>query len=233
MVAGEPEVAGLAFSDVLRPHQATWLSKGANERPDSKRSSFGFVHQKTLDTVERRHHVRLWQYPQKENVWLGASAEDVGFRFELAHWTHFTDPNIDNERAKIANDLAFTGCVNAVGLVSRPAIKLGQDPKAAHPILTDGNVAVIQLNDCIRPNVMPGVNEIPAAYKHGRLARALRGYRDDLVGSNILFTTYNTLKLLKKHRSEPTPVEKGLVNGAPRGLDWLPPMASLETHLEQ
>jgi LssY-like putative type I secretion system component LssY len=192
-----------------------------------------FVHQKTLDTVERRHHVRLWQYPQKENVWLGASAEDIGFRFELTHWTHFTDPNIDNERAKIVNDLAFTGCVNAVGLLSRPASELGQDPKAAHPILTDGNIAVIQLNDCIRPNVMPGVSEISALQTRGRLARALRGFRDDFVRSNILFTTYNTLKLIKKHRSEPTPVEGRFVNGAPRGLDWFPPMASLETHLEQ
>jgi hypothetical protein len=192
-----------------------------------------FVHQKTLDTVERRHHVRLWQYPQKENVWLGASAEDIGFRFELAHWTHFTDPNIDNERAKIVNDLAFTGCVNAVGLLPRPVSELGQDPKAAHPILTDGNVAVIQLNDCIRPNVMPGVSEMPAVQTRGRLARALRGFRDDLVGANIFFTTYNTLKLLKKRRPEPTPDERRLVNGAPRELNWFPPKASLETHLEQ
>ena len=191
-----------------------------------------FVHQKTLDTVERRHHVRLWPYPQKENVWLGATAEDIGFRFELTHWTHFTDPNIDNERAKVVNDLAFTGCANAVGLLSRPSSELVQDPKAEHPILTDGSVAVIQLNDCTHPNLMPGLSEMPT-HKRGRLARALHAFRDDLVGSNILFTTYNTLKFLKKHQPEPTPVERGFINGAQRGLDWIPPVASLETHPEQ
>jgi hypothetical protein len=61
----------------------------------------------------------------------------------------------------------------------------------------------------------------------------VHAFRDDLVGSNILFTTYNTLKFLKKHQPEPTPVERGFINGAQRGLDWIPPVASLETHPEQ
>jgi hypothetical protein len=181
-----------------------------------------FVHQKTLDTVERRHHIRFWQYPQKENVWLGAAAEDVGFQFQLTHWTHYTDPNIDNERAKIVNDLAFTGCITAVGLLHRPSTELVQDPKTDRPILTDRDVAAIQLNDCIHPNLMPGVSELSATPRRGRLGRALHAFRDDLVGSNILFTTYNTLKLLKKHKSESTSVETRSAPAAPRELNWLP-----------
>ncbi len=188
-----------------------------------------FVHQKTLDTVERRHHVRLWQYPQKENVWLGAAAEDVGFRFEVAHWTHYTEPNIDSERAKIVNDLAFTGCVNAVGLLSRPSADLVQDPKAQHPILTDGDVAVIRLNDCVHPNIMPGVSETSPPPRQRRLTHVLRAFRDDLVRSNILFTTYNTLKLRDRHNAEPTSMETQSANRVTRGLDWLPAAASPET----
>jgi hypothetical protein len=191
-----------------------------------------FVHQKALDTVERRHHVRLWQYAQKENVWLGAAAEDVGFRFEVTHWTHYTEPNIDNERAKIVNDLAFTGCVNAVGLLSRPSADLVQDPKAEHPILTDGDVAVIQLNDCSHPNIMPGVSEMSNQPRRVRLTHVLRAFRNDLVGSNILFTTFNTLKLLKKDNAETTSMEPQLGNRVTRGLDWLPATASRETHPE-
>jgi hypothetical protein len=191
-----------------------------------------FVHQKTLDTVERRHHVRLWQYPQKENVWLGAAAEDVGFRFEVTHWTHYTEPNIDNERAKIVNDLAFTGCVNAVGLLSRASVDLVQDPKAEHPILTDGDVAVIRLNDCIHPNIMPGVTEMSLMPQQRRLTHVLRAFRNDLVGSNILFTTYNTLKLRKRHSVEPMSMETQLGSRVTRGLDWLPAAASPETHPE-
>ena len=192
-----------------------------------------FVHQKSLDTVQKRHHVRLWQYPQRANIWLGAAAEDVGFRFELTHWTHSTDPSIDSERAKIVNDLAFTGCVNAAGLLSRASADLVQDPKAERPILTDGDVAVIRLNDCIHPNLMAGVSETSALHQRGRLARTLTAFRDDLVRSNIFFTTYNTLRLLAKHKAEPTTTHTHLVNGEPRGLDWLTPIAPLQSRQGQ
>lgn len=181
-----------------------------------------FVYQKSLDTIQKRHHVRFWQYPLRTNIWLGATAEDVGLRFEQAHWTHSTNPNIDTERAKIVDDLAFTGCVNAAGLVSRPAADLLQDPKAEHPIETDGDVAVIRLNDCTHPNRMPGVDGTLASQRHGPLARTLIALRDDLRGSNILFTTYNTLRFLTKHNAKATTTQAPLVTGEPRGLDWLP-----------
>jgi LssY C-terminus len=186
-----------------------------------------FVQQKSLDTVQKRHHVRLWQYPWQSNIWLGAAAEDVGFRFELAHWTHSTDPNIDRERAKIVNDLAFAGCIEAAGLLSRTSADLVQDPKAEYPILTDGDIAAIRLNDCIHPNFMPGVSDGSALNQPTRLARALAAFRDDLVRSNIVFTTYNTVRVLSKHKTEPTTPHTPLVNGEPRGLDWLTPIAPL------
>ena len=187
--------------------------------------SSSFVQQKSLDTVQKRHHVRVWQYPQRPNVWLGAAAEDVGFRFRLTHWTHSTDPNIDSERAKVVNDLAFVGCVNAAGLLPRTSADLVQDPKAEYPILTDGNIAVVRLNDCIDPNLMPGVVEASAVHQRRRAARALTAFRDDLVRSNIFFTTYNTLKLLGKRKTEPASTHARLVNGEPRDLDWLIPVA--------
>jgi hypothetical protein len=183
-----------------------------------------FVQQKSLDTVQKRHHVRLWQVPLHENIWLGAAAEDVGFRFELTHWTHSTDPNIDSERAKIVNDLAFAGCVDAAGLLSRHSADLVQDPKAQYPIVTDGDIAVVRLNDCIQPTVMAGVGEPSVLRQRGRMVRALTAFRDDLKRSNIIFTTYNTLRLLKKHKADPTTSQAPLVNGEPRGLDWLPPI---------
>jgi len=185
-----------------------------------------FVHQKSLDTVQKRHHVRFWQYPQRANTWLGAAAEDIGFRFELTHWTHSTDSHIDSERAKVVNDLVFTGCVDAAGLLSRPPERLMQDPQAEHPIVTDGDVAVIRLNDCIDPKVMAGVDETPSLHQRGRLARALMAFRDDFVRSNIFFTTYNTLKLLT-HGGRPETTRAPALNGEARRLDWLVPVASL------
>jgi len=183
-----------------------------------------FVQQKSLNTVQKRHHVRVWQHPKHENVWLGAAAEDVGFRFQLTHWTHSTDPNIDSERAKVVNDLAFVGCVKAAGLISRISADLVQDPSAENPILTDGSIAVVRLNDCIDPNPMPGLRGTSAVHRHGRVVRTLTAFRDDLVRSNVVFTTYNTLKLLGKHNAKPANTNPWLVNGTPRRLDWLLPM---------
>ncbi len=180
-----------------------------------------FVHQKSLDTVQKRHHVRVWQYPGRANIWLGAAAEDVGFRFKLAHWTHSTDPNIDSERAKVMNDLAFTGCVDAAGLLPRAPADLVREPKGEHPIMLDGDVAAVRLNDCLHPKLMPGVNGTPALHGRGRPARALAAFRDDLVRSNIFFTTCNTLRFLAKHKAEPTTTHVQPINAEPRGLDWL------------
>jgi hypothetical protein len=186
-----------------------------------------FVYQKGLDTVQKRHHVRFWQYSQRTNIWLGAAAEDVGFRFKWTHWTHSTDPNIDSERAKVVNDLAYTGCVSAAGLLPRASTQLIQDPKAKRPILTDGSVAVIRLDDCFHPNVMAGVEKTPALRQGGRVAGMLAALRVDLVRSNILFTTYNTLKLLPKYKAEPTMRRPALIEEEPRGLDWLTSLAPL------
>jgi LssY C-terminus len=189
--------------------------------------SSGFERQKSLDTVEKRHHVRLWQQSAQAGIWLGAAAEDDGFRFESTHWTHSTDPNIDSERAKIVNDLTFTGCVNAAGMLFRTSAGLLQDPKAEHPILTDGDVAVIRLNDCIHPNRMSGVGATSAVHQPGRLARSLGTLRDDLVRSNMFFTAYNTLRSIAKHKTESPTTQSQFVTGKPRGLDWLRSTAPL------
>ena len=181
-----------------------------------------FVRQKSLDTVQKRHHVRLWQDTRGANIWLGTAAEDDGFRFKLTHWTHSTQPDIDGERAKVVNDLAFTGCIDAAGILARAPADIVQDPRAEHPIVTDGNVALIRLDDCLHPNVMPGV-ETSDWDQRGRLVRTVTVLRDDLLRSNILFTSYNTLRLLAKHKTEPVTMRSKRVNAAVRGLEWLTP----------
>jgi hypothetical protein len=183
-----------------------------------------FVHQKSLDTISKRHHMRFWQYPGRANVWLGTAAEDTGLRFEITHWTHSTDADIDTERAKVVGDLAFTGCVDAAGLLLRASSEIVQDPKAKRPIVTDGKVAVIRLNDCLHPHLMPGVTETSALHRRRRLALVLSAFRDDVVRSNIFFTMCNTLKWARTHRSGPPTVHSSVVHAGPRGLDWLVPI---------
>jgi len=139
-----------------------------------------FVYQKSLDTVQKRHHVRLWKVPHKADVWLGATAEDIGFQFKVAHWTHSTAPKIDNERAKVVNDLVFTGCLDAVELVSRHSPDLLKDPRGKQLILTDTDVAVARLNVCNNPKTMQGVDPASGSDQRGRLSRSLGSLRNDL-----------------------------------------------------
>jgi hypothetical protein len=183
-----------------------------------------FGYQKSLNTVEKRHHVRLWQQSQAKEAWLGTAAEDVAFRFESTHWTHSIDLRIDGERAKVVNDLAFTGCVATAGLVTREPSEFQQSPEDGPVMATDGSIAVVRLNDCAHPRMMAGVGLKPSGPPRGHLVRAMTSFRDDMVRSNIVFTTYNTMKFLARPQERLTFRHKQQDTGVDvdrQGLDWL------------
>jgi len=105
------------------------------------RADLGY--QKSLNTFSKRHHVRLWKQ-QEDEAWLSSASEDVGYRLRNMHLTHATDPVIDNERNKVLNDLAFTGCLDAAALVPR-VMADQQRPRAIQAL-------VALRNDLIRNN---------------------------------------------------------------------------------
>jgi hypothetical protein len=186
-----------------------------------------FEYQKSLDTVEKRHHVRLWREPQRADVWLGTAAEDIGFRFDVTHWTHSSDPRIDNERAKVVDDLAFTGCIDRAELLTRNSPDVLQDPKAARSISTDGQIAILRLNDCSSPKTMVGVDTVSSSHPRGRLSRALISFRKGALGSSkILFNTYNILKCVSGGGTSRRATQPSTTNAPQRGLDWLSSLAS-------
>ena len=179
-----------------------------------------FVYQKNLDTVQKRHHVRVWRDAHRQNVWLGAAAQDIGFRFELTHWTHSTDPKIDNERAKVVNDLAFTGCLDAAATIPHDSSDVRQRREDDRRILTDSQLAMVQLNGCEHPINMPGANAAPGANTQSGLSHSLALLRNDL-RLNVFFTTYNTLKLLSERKTL-RPLRKIPSSDVESpGLDWL------------
>jgi hypothetical protein len=186
-----------------------------------------FEYQKSLDTIEKRHHVRLWKEPQSVNVWLGTAAEDVALRFEVTHWTHSSDPRIDSERAKVVDDLAFTGCIDRAQLLARNSADVLQAPKAGRSILTDGRIAVLRLNDCSSPKTMVGIDNGPSWHARGRrLSRALTSIRKGaLASSKILFNTYNTLKYLSERETSRQATQPAGIGAPQRGLGWLSSLA--------
>ncbi len=156
-------------------------------------------YQKSLDTFSKRHHVRLWKQG-REDVWLSATTEDVGYKFWRMHLTHATDPVIDNERAKVLNDLAFTGCLEAASFISRDSSGSGQ---RAHSISTDGKVAVLQMNECANPRTMPESDITSARGGRRRPAAALLALRNDVIRMNPVSLAYNTVGAIREHeRSE-------------------------------
>jgi hypothetical protein len=107
--------------------------------------------QKTLNTVAKRHHIRIWtaSVPGEENqVWLAAATHDTTITLDEKHLTltHRIDKFVDRERSVVVNDLTSAGCVSGVGLVPRPrAVRL---PGSGKPSVTDGDAALLFLNDC-------------------------------------------------------------------------------------
>ncbi len=155
------------------------------------RADLGY--QKSLNTFSKRHHVRLWKQ-QEDEAWLSSASEDVGYRLRNMHLTHATDPVIDNERNKVLNDLAFTGCLDAAALV--PRVMADQQETS---IKTDGRIAVLRLNDCEQPRIVE--KESTAGKQRPRAIQALVALRNDLIRNNPVFLAYNSMKLLYDRRS--------------------------------
>lgn len=152
------------------------------------------AYEKSLDTFSKRHHVRFW-HDDAAGVWLGAATEDVGYRREAMHLTHRTDRDIDNERAKVVNDLAFTGCVDKGALIPRASLRPAQQPGSS--IATDGDIAVLQLNSCEAPHAMPADQQMPVPVRAIRIA-IIVGV--DIVRSNPVSVAYSmTRSMLEAH----------------------------------
>lgn len=107
------------------------------------------VFQKQNNTFAQRHHLRIWLRPQRFNgkqVWLCAATHDTGIDYSEENRTfiHRVDPHIDKERAKVVNDLLFTGTVRGLELVGRTNVPANGHNATGDPFETDRNIAVLE-----------------------------------------------------------------------------------------
>ena len=105
------------------------------------------VFEKSTDTFNARHHIRIFHRPGQFNgrdIWEAAATHDTGIDFsqESHNFTHKIDPNIDHERAKVVNDLLFTGFAQALSLVERN-LPPGLSNATGDQLQTDGSIAVL------------------------------------------------------------------------------------------
>ncbi len=143
----------LSESSKLETARAIIEDRGYSEAPmsilylDGKPPDFTF--QKQNDTFAMRHHIRIWQRPQTfhgKPVWVAAATHDISITFSPVSrsFTHGIDSNIDNERAKVVNDLLFTGYIHGLALVGRSGIPQNASNATGDRLVTDGQMAVLE-----------------------------------------------------------------------------------------
>jgi LssY C-terminus len=154
------ETEAISFSSCWRTFKA--FSFGARYRysPVSPLYVSGrcqdFALQRARQTINERLHLRLWMAAlrfQGKPVWIGQISRDIGVRFTPKTWnltTHRIDPNVDDARDYVLDDLMEGGRVSQVGYVTGVGGAVRTEPKrnlTGDPYFTDGLRAVAILSE--------------------------------------------------------------------------------------
>jgi hypothetical protein len=169
--------------------------------------------QKGLNDFSKRHHIRMWKQPELWNgqeVWAAAATRDIDYAYmRPGHmFTHQIEEDVDRERDKIAHDLEFTACTDAVDFWERPGFPRLSYNATGDLMTSDARLAVIRLNGCGSPHLSDDPNA-PRLAAHGgkwqRLARRqILSVRNDFYRRNMYWRGYEatrwTVSLIRKHR---------------------------------
>lgn len=113
-----------------------------------------FARQKPRHNIHERNHLRLWYSPmrfQGKPVFVGQISRDIGVRFTAKAWppvTHKIDPDIDEARSSLIEDLIYSQMLAKVGFVKGGGIARPSNPRTnltGDPYFTDGLRAVLIL----------------------------------------------------------------------------------------
>lgn len=115
-----------------------------------------FALQRIRNSINERLHLRLWALPLRfrgQRVWIGQVSRDIGVRLTWRTWnltTHRIDPDVDEARDYIVEDLMQVGRLEIAGYVEG----VGPCDRAAprrnltgDPYYTDGKRAVVFLSE--------------------------------------------------------------------------------------
>lgn len=115
--------------------------------------------QRTRHSINERLHLRLWLTPWRfrdQPVWVGQVSRDIGVRFTLKTWnltTHRIDPDVDESRDYVVEDLLRSERVEAAGYVDGVGLCDASAPRhnlTGDPYVTDGKRAVVLLSETRR-----------------------------------------------------------------------------------
>ena len=110
--------------------------------------------QKARTSIHERNHLRLWLTPLRyegEPVWIGQISRDIGVRFtRKTITTHKIDPDVDETREYLVEDLAYAQSLGGFGYVSGVGPADFDNPRGnltGDPYFTDGRRVVLFLSD--------------------------------------------------------------------------------------
>ena len=120
--------------------------------------------QKARSNISQRNHLRLWLTPWRVNgrpVWIGQVSRDIGVHMTSQSpifFTHKIDPDIDEDRNYLVEDLLLTGQVTHFGHIEGLGKSTPDRPRAnltGDPYFTDGLRVVIFLGSHKEPLFHP------------------------------------------------------------------------------
>ncbi len=180
-----------------------------------------FAWQKGLNDVTKRHHVRIWKQSETvdgQEIWIGAATRDIDYAYmRPGHlMTHQIESDVDRERDKIAHDIQFTDCAEAVDWWDRPGFPQLAQNATGDLMSTDGRLAVVRLNGCGSPHMAADDANALQIRAHGSkfqrfVRREVLSVRSDLYRQNIIWRSYEGARwtvtaILKRHQpANPSP----------------------------
>ncbi|MNQ99930.1 hypothetical protein D3C85_1156870 [compost metagenome] len=108
--------------------------------------------QKARDTIHQRNHLRLWLSPLRyrgKPVWVGQISRDIGSRLTIHSptlTTHKIDPDVDEARTALAEDMAYSQSLVMIGYASGVGAAPPEQPRqnlTTDPYYTDGDRLVM------------------------------------------------------------------------------------------
>jgi len=116
--------------------------------------------QKARGTIHQRNHLRLWITPFKytdKRIWVGQISRDIGVRLttkSVYFVTHKIDPDVDEARNGLAEDLLISERLVKVGYVKGVGVSAEENPQknlTGDPYFTDGMRLVLLLDQRLIP----------------------------------------------------------------------------------
>jgi LssY C-terminus len=159
--------------------------------------------QKTLDSYEKRDHVRLWELPPRwngEKLWAAAAVKETGAELSVRQrrFIHQADRRLDEERKIIVRDFAAAGCIENGGLLPRPELPHRMTGATGVEFETDGNLAVVRLQDCHRELAADRAAPRPAGKIYRYARKQILTFRSDIWRANILYAGYDLTRMAVK-----------------------------------